>query len=389
MSPKELVHAAMTQSRPPAIPVMCQLANGHIVINTQTHPIDYHMDDEIWANALLQIRELYDFDGILCHKPGRDHGILDMAEKIDRDADIPTIYLNDGSRIECTRDDDIYYKKNDDFKHPTLNDIDVDKPLDWAPDSYKAFQRAKATFDYNTPEEIPESVFGTIDRVIAAVGDTHSVHGEVRAPFDHFMNMLGMEDGLMALLDNPEKAQALLQRMTKWSVALAVALTRRGAHAVKISSPFAGMGFLSTDMYSEFILPCERQIAEAVTAEGGFTYTHTCGAIGDRLDLIADCKVNGIECLDPPPLGNVDLKEAVDLLKGKLFLKGNVDPVNTLLRGDLDQVHNDISEILNTAGHNMDGFILSSACSVAPPVAPENVKRMVQTCREFTPEYAN
>ena len=39
-------------------------------------------------------------------------------------------------------------------------------------------------------------------------------------------------------------------------------------------------------------------------------YTHTCGAIGDRLDLLVECGVSGIECLDPPPLGNVDLSEA-------------------------------------------------------------------------------
>ena len=53
-----------------------------------------------------------------------------------------------------------------------------------------------------TAEEIPEDVFGLIDRVIAKAGDAYSVHGEVRAPMDHFLNLLGMEDGLMALIDD-------------------------------------------------------------------------------------------------------------------------------------------------------------------------------------------
>lgn len=384
-TPKELVQQAMSQSHPGAIPVMCQMANGHTIINTKVHPIDYFTSNEVWADCLLKMRELYDFDGILCHKPGRVQGLMDLVERTDYVAEVPTLYLRDGSRIECTRDDDAYYKRAADFAYPTLDTIDFDHPLDWAPESFRAFQASKATYDYCTPEEIPDHIFGTIDRVIARAGSTYSVHGEVRAPLDHFLNLLGMEDGLMAMLDNPEGTRRLLEKTTQWSVALAVAQVRRGAHAIKVSSPFAGMGFLAPTMYQEFIIPFERRIAEAVKAEGAYVYTHTCGAIGDRLDLMVESRVSGIECLDPPPLGNVDLRDAVEQLNGRIFIKGNVDPVNTLLRGDADKVRRDVTEILETAGHVMRGFILSSACSVAPPVNPDNMKLMVEVCRRFKP----
>ena len=382
---KELVHQAMSQSHPAAIPVMCQMANGHTILNTQVHPIDYFINDEVWADCLMRMRALYDFDGILCHKPGRVQGLMDLVERVDRDAEVPTLYLSDGARIECTRDDDAYYKKPPGFAFPTLETIDFDHPLAWAPESFRAFQASKATFDYCTPGEIPVHVFGTLDRVVARAGDRYSVHGEVRAPLDHFLNLLGMEDGLMVLLDNPEGALRLLDKTTQWSVALAVAQVRRGAHAIKISSPFAGMGFLAPAMYEEFIIPFERRIARAVKAEGAFVYTHTCGAIGDRLDLMVQAEVSGIECLDPPPLGNVDLSDAVERLNGKIFIKGNVDPVNTLLRGDAEKIRRDVTEILETAGRAMQGFILSSACSVAPPVKPDNMKLMVELCRRFKP----
>lgn len=384
-TPKELMHQAMSKEKTSAIPVMCQLANGHTIINTGVHPIDYFTDNDLWADCLIRMRELYDFDGILCHKPGRVQGLMDMVDRVDRDMEVPTLYLNDGSRIECTRDDDAYYKKNDDFVHPTLDELDSDDPLGWAPESYKAFQASKATFDYRTPEEIPEHVFGMIDRVIERAGDQYSVHGEVRAPLDHFMNLLGMEDGMMALLDDPEKSAEVMETMTKWSVALAVAQVRRGAHAIKISSPFAGMGFLPPEMYEDLVMPYESQITEAVKTEGAFVYTHTCGAIGDRLDLLVRCGVSGIECLDPPPLGNVDLVEAVKELDGKIFIKGNVDPVNTLMRGDEEKIRQDVGEILEIAGRQMHGFILSSACSVAPPASPDNLKLMVEICRNFKP----
>ena len=41
MNAKETVAAAMNLERPDRVPVMCQMANGHTVINTGVHPIDY------------------------------------------------------------------------------------------------------------------------------------------------------------------------------------------------------------------------------------------------------------------------------------------------------------------------------------------------------------
>lgn len=383
MTSKEIVAAAMNLQRPERTPVMCQMANGHTIINTGVHPIDYFTDNELWADCLVRMRELYDFDGILCHKPGRVDGIMNLVERTDYDGETPTLFISDGSRIECTRDDDAYYKPSAEFIRPTMEELDLENLLSWAPESFVAFQASKATLPITDPEGFEDHVFATLDRVIDRVGDDYSVHGEVRAPFDHFLNILGMEEGLMALLDDPERSLEIMDRTADWSIALAVAQVRRGADAIKVSSPFAGSGFLSPDMYEEFILPFEGRLAKAVREEGKPIYTHTCGAIGDRLDLLCRAGVSGIECLDPPPLGDVDITEAVQMLKGRIFIKGNIDPVNTLLRGDTSKVKEDVTQVLGAA-MEMDGFILSSACSVAPPAPPDNLKYMVDLCREIT-----
>jgi hypothetical protein len=70
MTSKELVDRAMRLERTERYPVMCQLANGHTILNTGVHPIDYFVDSQLWADCLMRIRGMYSFDGILCHKPG-------------------------------------------------------------------------------------------------------------------------------------------------------------------------------------------------------------------------------------------------------------------------------------------------------------------------------
>jgi len=145
-----------------------------------------------------------------------------------------------------------------------------------------------------------------------------------------------------------------------------------GIDAMKISSPFAGAGFLSRKFYERFVLPYERRLAGEIRARGVHAYTHTCGAIGDRLDLLLEAGVSGIECLDPPPLGNVELSEAKRVMQGRAFIKGNIDSVNVLLRATDDDVVRDVRERL-LIGKEGGGFILSTACSVAPGVPPERL----------------
>ncbi|MCW8129662.1 MAG: hypothetical protein KIS92_04680 [Planctomycetota bacterium] len=376
-SSRELVRQAMALGKPERVPVMCQLAIGHTLLQTGIHPVDYFLSSQAYADGLLKIREIYNFDGVLMHKNGRDPNFMDLVVRIDRDQETPSIYLKDGSRIDCTRDDDPYYRHADGFERPEVETFDPDDPLGWAPESFRRWCEHKGTAVYRTPEAIPAFWFDCIDRVKAAIGETHSVHGEVRSPFDHLLNIVGMEPGLMALLISPEHTRRLLETFADMSTAWAVAQCRRGCDAIKISSPFAGGGFLSPDQYREWIMPYETRIAAAVRAEGKYVYTHTCGAIGDRLDLMAETGIHGIETLDPPPLGTVNLAEAKRLLRDRLFIKGNVDPVNSLLRKDAAGARADIERVYGI-GSEGGQYILSTACSVAPPTRRENVKQLTE-----------
>ena len=80
------------------------------------------------------------------------------------------------------------------------------------------------------------------------------------------------------------------------------------------------------------MLPYEAEVVRRIHAAGVPVYTHTCGEIGDRLERMAATGIDGIDTLDPPPLGSVDLSDAKRRVGERLFFKGNIDPVNTLLR---------------------------------------------------------
>jgi uroporphyrinogen-III decarboxylase len=95
-----------------------------------------------------------------------------------------------------------------------------------------------------------------------------------------------------------------------------------------------------------------------------------------------DTGTNGLECLDPPPIGNVELEDAFSRIGNKMFIKGNIDPVNTLFKGTEDSISQDVTKRLEI-GMQHPGFILSTACSIAPKTPSDNVLLLRQLIEKY------
>jgi uroporphyrinogen decarboxylase len=230
-------------------------------------------------------------------------------------------------------------------------------------------------------DRFPPWQSATLSRV-RALAPQVSVHGEIFSPFSQLIEFLGISQVMLALSDDPTKVKACLERLVDGAATLAAALLNASADAVLISSAYAGAGFISRRHYEEFVLPFERRTIERIKASvpRAIVYTHTCGAIGDRLDLMERTGTDGIDTLDPPPLGTVDLAEARRRLSARIFIKGNIDPINTVLRGTPHDCYDAALERLAAAGPN--GYILSTACSVPPRAPAENITAISRAAKE-------
>jgi MtaA/CmuA family methyltransferase len=305
---------------------------------------------------------------------------LEICERETTSGGIKLIF-RDGGIILCQYDDDPHYFLPEGTSAPSLIELEMDNLFD-VPESKLHWWRHNGIAPFDTLDDIPDYYYECIDRIKMATGGRYSIHGEINSPFDTIFHFCSFEEILLGLLTNPDKIHELLAQAAYWSSIWGRSQVRRGCDAIKLSSPWAGSGFISRKHYTEFVLPYERIVIKAVQAEGGIIYTHTCGSIGDRFDLLISSGVDGLECLDPPPLGDVDLAEAKARWGDQVFIKGNIDSVNTLMHKSPEEVRAVVFECLRI-GSKGGGYILSTACSVAPAVPPENLKVMVQVAREF------
>ena len=362
---------------PDRVPVMCQLSLGHYFLHAGLDAADVWHDTAAFGDALLAMQRRYGFDGILVNLPGRDPRWRDALAASGRRGPDQVLTWRNGVETVVPPDDNPRIRRAGGCAvgKPAVADVSPDRCF---------YVEPHGQFGAAMVEEgrFPAWQFETI-RYVRERAPEVSLHGEVFSPFSQWLEWLDHAEALMALVEHPAKVQACLARLADGAVAAGLGQAAAGIDALLISSAFAGAGFLSRRQYREFVLPFERAVVEGVRRAWPDLpiYTHTCGAIGDRLDLMEATGTDGIDTLDPPPLGTVELADAKLALAGRLFIKGNLDPVGTLLRGSAEQCCAAARERLATAKPG-GGYILSTACSVAPHTPPENVLQLRKAVEE-------
>jgi len=373
MTSKERMAAAMSGGRPDRVPVMCQMSIGHMLRETGLRPHRFWHDAGLYVEGLLALRSTYRFDGILVSLHGHAPDWERRVASVSKGPDGELVRWTNGDETWFPADDLPVFRPAASPSRPEFARFDPDT-LPSRPGYIPVSQGLRFVLD-------PGSLYDAVEETVRRAGRDFSIHGEVTSPLDYVLDLFGFEQALLGFVDDPARARAVLGRFAEGITVLAEGLAAAGVDAVKLSSPFAGAGFLSQDFYQAFVLPYEGRIARAVEARGVRCYLHTCGDIHDRLELMAESGASGIECLDPPPLGRVELEDAKRRVGGRLFIKGNIDPVHVLMRADRLGVQADARRRIE-AGRPGGRYILSTACSIAPATPRDNVRALADVADE-------
>lgn len=386
MTSRERMEAAMWLQKPDRVPVMCQPSWGFVLKELpDLDPIDFwHNRDGAMARAFCEISRRFGFDGVMM--PAVGAAPLRNVTRIDRqNPEGPVVYFQNGDQCVYCRNDLPRYS------HAQPPEVDIE-----------SFDPATipATLTYLPPTNhlrfwLGDDRVAEIRQARAILGPDVCLHGSIYSPEDYLIDLCGVEGAMIALLTDPGKCREILQRFAVLVAGHAREQIAAGADAINVSAPWSGQGFISRDIYRNVIAPAQAVVVKACKSglsilskssaantnrlgqdahatHGVPAYCHTCGAIGDRLEDIVDVGFDGLECLDPPPLGNVELADAVRRIGDRAFIKGNIDPVNTLLNGTPDQIRADIRQRL-AIGKTARGFILGTACAIAPATPAAHV----------------
>jgi uroporphyrinogen decarboxylase len=192
----------------------------------------------------------------------------------------------------------------------------------------------------------------------------------VAGPFTLAGLMMGANNIALATLDNPDIVHATLSFCERVTIDFAKALEQAGAYVICVLDPTAVM--LSPKAYWDFAGASLRNVIRQLDTR---TILHICGNTTHLIEPMCETGVQGLS-LDTA----VNISEVAKRVPEDLVLMGNVDPVGTMLRGDVRFVREDTLQLMERMA-NYKNFIVSTGCDVPAETPIENIAELVRTVR--------
>ena len=198
------------------------------------------------------------------------------------------------------------------------------------------------------------------------------VLGLFEGPITTASRIFEAEHIMRMIYKNPQVLEALLDRVTAFLIEFSQALVENGANVIFIPEPTASATMISPPMFRKFVLPRLQAIIRKLKVP---CVLHICGDTSPVLDAMGQ---TGADVLS--------LDQCMNLAESRstvpdAAIGGNVDPIQSLLYGNREQVAADTLNCIHTAGTRR--FVLMSGCGVPPATPVDNVVAMVQTAKDY------
>lgn len=142
---------------------------------------------------------------------------------------------------------------------------------------------------------------------------------------------------------------------------------------------------MSPKDFDEFVMRYEPKLVEKVHSYGCLAIVHSHGKVNNFLEKFRDMGIDGLNVLEPPPVGDIILSNAKKRIGRNVCLIGNIE-YSDLASLSKEEIQEKVKNCIKEAA-NGGGFILSPSCSCyespIPQKTAENYITMIKACRKF------
>ncbi len=202
------------------------------------------------------------------------------------------------------------------------------------------------------------------------------------AAFNHASLLIELNDIYSLFLTNFPFYEKLLRYCIERTSPFLKALAEAGADLFCMGGNVPG-AFLGVKHYETYVLPFEKKYIDNVRDLNILTLYHNCGNAMALANSYKKLETHVVEPFSPPPLGDGDLAEAKRISDGSYTIVGNVDQINVLKQGTIDDVKRVTRETIET-GKPGGRFILQTADYLEYGTPFENIEAFVETGLEYS-----
>lgn len=235
---------------------------------------------------------------------------------------------------------------------------------------------------YRPPDPDAPQRLGLLPRFVERYKGRRAILFHQRAAFMWSAFLMGMDNLLLAFIDDPGLAEAVMDVVVAVNERVARNAVRAGADIITLGDDYAANWgpMFSREHFERLVLPRLQRVVDAIHEEGGLAIKHSDGNLWPILDLIVD---TGVEAINPlEPVAGMNLAEAKERFGDRVCLVGNVDCGELLSHGTTQAVEAAVRQCIADAAEG-GGYILSSSNSIHSSVSPDNYRAMIQAGRRW------
>jgi len=193
----------------------------------------------------------------------------------------------------------------------------------------------------------------------------------------------GQEAFMMDLCDEPEFAEALVEKVSGVTLSMCLAAVHNGVDVVACYDDFGMQTGLqiSPQHWRRYIKPGWKRIWDAVrkASPSVIIFLHSCGGIEG---IIPDLIEIGLDVLHPIQPETMDVYKVCAKYQEDIAIWGTVSCQQTMPLGTPGDIDQEIKERVQRIG-SRGGFVLSPANVLGPEVPLENVTAFIQAARKY------
>ena len=160
-----------------------------------------------------------------------------------------------------------------------------------------------------------------------ALGDTGIVMLDTPDPLCLAAELFDMSDYLVVAMSEPTLFRHLLDRLAPFLYSIADVVSEAlPGRLWRIYGPeYATPPYLPPRLFREYVAAYDRPIVDAIHRHGGYARMHSHGKIKQVLEPLHDMRIDGLDPLEPPPQGDVELHFVRETYGRDWALFGNLE----------------------------------------------------------------
>ncbi|MFA5645758.1 MAG: uroporphyrinogen decarboxylase family protein [Candidatus Ratteibacteria bacterium] len=152
-------------------------------------------------------------------------------------------------------------------------------------------------------------------------------------------------------------------------------------------SEYASEPYLPPRLYKEYVVKYTGRLVEIIQKYGGYARIHSHGRLKGIISMIADMNPDALDPLEPPPQGDITLREIREEIGEDIVLMGNIEAADIENLDPKDFEKKVLTALDEGPGEGSRGFILlPSACPYGRTITPRtmaNYETMIRCVKNY------